>query len=161
MPRRAHTVALALVGMLVVTAGTASTLWQTLKLSEFTFSAPSNLVHKVGGIDSQAGTLSDSKLQISYDYGAYSDTLTSVEGAVAFKERTGFVDGLASRFVSFTRLDTRGQNQACEGVHVPLVRKSAIGSIKLTMLLCGDAKKVRATADKLFASIKFQADASR
>ena len=161
MPQRACTTALALIGISVVTACAASAHWRTLKLGEFTFIAPASMVHKAGGVDSQAGTLSDSSRRLSYDYGAYSDPLTSVDGAIALKERTGLVDGLVSRFVTFTRPDPRGQNQACEGVHVPFIRNSAIGSITLTLLLCGDAQEVRATADKLFASVKFQTDAVR
>ena len=161
MPRRAASSALALAGLTVVNACAGAATWQTLELGEFSLTVPSTMVHEAGGTDSQSGTLQDPQQVLNYDYGAYSDPLKSVSGVPQTSERTGTLGGLPARFVSFTRHNYLGQNQACEGVHVPLVRKSAIGSIKLTLLLCGDAKKVRATADKLFASIKFQADASR
>lgn len=160
---RAFVTALTLIGLNVVTACAATDPppWHLLKLGEFTLSAPTSMVLKAGGIDSQAGTLQDASHQLSYDYGAYSDPLKSVDGAVAFKERAGLVDGLTARFVSFNQVNTNGKAQTCEGVHVPLIRKSVIGSIKLTLLLCGDAKTTRATAEKIFASVKFQAGTAR
>lgn len=164
MRLRTFATALALISLNLVTACAANTTtahWQPLKLGEFTLNVPASMVLKAGGIDSQAGTLQNASHHISYDYGAYSDPLKSVDGAIAFKERAGLVDGLAARFVSFNQVDISGKTQACEGVHVPFIRKSAIGAIKLTLLLCGDAKTARATADKIFASVKFQAETSR
>lgn len=165
MRLRAFSAALALISVNGVTACAATTSapihWQPLKLGEFTLSVPASMVLKARGIDSQAGTLQDASHQLSYDYGAYSDPLKLVDGAIAFKERAGLMDGLAARFVSFNQVAVSGKKQACEGVHVPFIRKSVIGPIKLTLLLCGDAKTARATADKIFASVKFQVDTSR
>jgi hypothetical protein len=164
MRLRAFATPLALICLNVVTACAATDTtvhWQPIKLGEFTLTVPASMVLKAGGTDSQAGTLQDASHQISYDYGAYSDPLKSVDGATAFKERAGLMDGLAARFVSFNQVGASGKTQACEGVHVPFIRKSVIGSIKLTLLLCGDAKTARATAEKIFASVKFQTDVSR
>jgi hypothetical protein len=135
--------------------------WQTVKPGGFVFSAPATLKHSAGGTDSNAGNLQDASLRISYDFGAYSDPLTSVEGASGLTQRPGTVGGLAARFVNFARPVAGGGTEVCEAVHVPRVRDSGLGgSIKLTLVLCGDAKATRAAADKVFASIQFTAPAA-
>jgi hypothetical protein len=164
MPWRIFKTALLLSGLITVTACSATvdpSLWQVLKLGGFSLSVPASMTLLAGGIDSQAGTLEDKSHQLSYDFGAYSDPLTSPDGATALTERAGLVNGLPARFVSFRKVGPTGSPQACEGVHVPLIRKSAIGSIKLTLLLCGDTETARPVAGRIFQSVKFHAANSR
>jgi hypothetical protein len=140
--------------------------WRHVDAGSFSFMAPPSL-QKQGGqaIDSQAGQLSNDTLTLHYDYGLYSDPLSARAEVRDHRSRTGVLDGFEAQFVSFTYLpDPQGKvppKPYCEGVHVPLVKRSLIGALRLTLLACSKEPAGLAIAPQLFASVKFSADAKR
>ncbi|MDD5480708.1 hypothetical protein [Rhodoferax sp.] len=112
-----------------------------------------------GSMDSQSGSLQDAAVQLGYDFGPYSDPLDSVAGATEFSSHQGTLGGKTARYVSFGLVGKNGQRQFCQGVHVPVVKppvSADFGSVKLTMILCGNTVTTDVIAEQIFASVKFQ-----
>lgn len=152
-PRRIF-LALALVGAHALSA--CATPWNTVNLGGFSMAVPATMALKAGGMDSQAGSLDDATHHLSYDFGLYSDPLTTVDGATAVTQRNGVLAGLPARFVEFRRSGPSGPALFCNGVHVPQVRRSNMGFLRLTLLLCADKPDSGALAEQIFSSVKFQ-----
>jgi hypothetical protein len=115
--------------------------WQTVRAgTAFTFKAPPDLEPApVQGIDSFVGKYESPTLEVTFDYGRYSDPMNG-EG---YRSRGVTVDGKSARLVS------KGDVVA---IHFPNIG----GETKLTMcvrLKNADAK----TAETLLQSIDFQA----
>ncbi len=140
--------------------------WRSWDLGAFQVRAPAHLGQTAAGIDSQAGVLSGVNLRIDYDFGLYSDPLARREDTLDYQSRAGKVDGLDARFVQYRLAASSAQAaQACSGVHVPRVRATGMGPLRLTVLAC--AAQATGVADGLvdvpamLASIRFQEPAAR
>lgn len=113
--------------------------WQTIRVdNEFTFKAPPGLKPEpVQGTDSFVGKYTSATLEVTFDYGGYSDPMNR-EG---YSSRGMTVDGKSARLVS---------KDDVVAIHFPKIS----GETKLTMsvrLKNADAK----TAETLLQSIDF------
>lgn len=121
------------------TAPTVPQDWQTIRVDNaFAFKAPPDLKPEpVQGIDSFVGKYTSPTLEVTFDYGRYSDAMNS-EG---YSSRGVTVDGKSARLVS---------KDDVVAIHFPKIS----GETKLTMsvrLKSADAK----TAETLLQSIDF------
>lgn len=111
-------------------------------LGPFTVCVPTHWEVRKAGTDSAAGHLSDGLLSISYDFGLYSSTLRVPAGATDVHESAITVDGHAARRVAYSFQRGGGALVHFLGVHIPEVRASSMGSLKLTLLArASDAKR--------------------
>lgn len=129
--------------------------WQERDLGGFALRTPANMQLRAGGTDSQAGTLTSDHLRIDYDFGLYSDPLAQREDTFDYQSEPVTVDGLPARQVQFRLPDAAGQSRSCIGVHVPQVRQSGMGSIRLTVLACTDKPDQLKNVPAMFMSIRF------
>ena len=112
------------------------------------------------GIDSLAGSLTDNKFRIGYDFGLNADPLQTVQGD-DFQIRPTTVGGLPANLVTYSTAGEAGQLQFCAGIHVPEVRHSTMGRIRLTMLACGARSDSAQCAQAIFDSLRFRRDTAR
>jgi hypothetical protein len=114
--------------------------WQTISArSAFTFRAPADLKPvPVQGVDSFVGKYASSSLEVTFDYGWYSDPMERG----GYTSRTVTVDGKSARLVS--------KDGVVVGIHFPQVS----GKTRLTMVvrLNGADPKL---AETLLRSIDF------
>jgi len=135
--------------------------WRARDLGGFALHTPADMQLRTGGIDSQAGTLTSDSLRIDYDFGLYSDPLAQREDALDFQSCGATVDGLPARQVQFRLQDAAGQSRSCIGVHVPQVRQSGMGPLRLTVLACADKPDQLKDMPAMFASIRLTGSGSR
>lgn len=100
-------------------------------LGGFSLQLPASMVQQAGGIDSKAGRLHGEGLLIDYDLGLYSDPLLSREGISGYEEKAVVVDGRPARLV---RWQQPGPTRYVIGLHLPELRATAMGPIRLTLL---------------------------
>ena len=98
-------------------------------LGPLSMCVPSDWQLSQGRIDSVAGTFKADGLSVSYDIGLYSDPLKIPPEATEASEAAVTIDGHAGRKVAFTL-----QAAHFVGVHLPGIRSTSMGSIKLTVL---------------------------
>lgn len=136
--------------------------WQERDLGGFALRTPADMQLRTGGIDSQAGTLTSEALRIDYDFGPYSDPLAQRADALDFHSGAITVDGLPARKVQFRLPDAAtGQSRSCIGVHVPQVRQSSTGPMRLTVLACADKPDQLKDVPAMIATIRFTDSGSR
>lgn len=100
-------------------------------LGGFSLKLPATLVQHTGSVDSKAGRLHGAGLLIDYDLGLYSDPLHSREGVSGYEERAVVVDGRPARLVRWQQPDL---TRYFIGLHLPDLRATAMGPIRLTLL---------------------------
>ena len=100
-------------------------------LGGFSLKLPATMVQQVGGVDSKAGRLHGDGLLIDYDLGLYSDPLLSREGVSGYEETAVVVDSRPARLVRWQQPDS---TRYFIGLHLPDLRATAMGPIRLTLL---------------------------
>jgi hypothetical protein len=131
---------------------TAPAGWQWVNSScDFLFKAPAELQKQaVQGIDSCVGQYRGAGMELSYDYGGYSDPLTDYKDSDEYEEESAMIDGLQAKLISM-HLDS-GELPYFTAVHFPDVGKAGI---KLTMSVnCAGPPEVD-TAQQILHSISF------
>jgi hypothetical protein len=116
-----------------------------LALPGFSLCLPPGWQHLPGaGTDSTVGSLRGPGLEIQYDLGLYSDPLREPEGAADFQARPAELLGRPVRWVRY-RLNREGRTWHLLGLHVPEVRRSRMGPLRLTLLArTAEAERVEA-----------------
>lgn len=100
-------------------------------LGGFSLQLPATMVQQAGGIDSKAGRLHGDGLLIDYDLGLYSDPLLNRDGVNGYEEKVVVVDGRPARLVRWQQPDS---TRYFIGLHLPDLRTTAMGPIRLTLL---------------------------
>lgn len=103
------------------------------ELGGFSLRLPSALVQQTGGIDSHAGQLVGDGLRIDYDLGIHADPLKPRDGISGREEHAVVVDGRPARLVSW-RVEQPAPARYFIGLHLPQVRDSVMGPMRLTLL---------------------------
>lgn len=118
----------------------------------FSFHAPKEFVEeKVQGIDSFVGRYKSDSIQLSFDYGKFSNALGNNEKKPEFNEREVTVDGLKAKIISYKDDSIKGFSYFT-GIHFPLVNKNNL----LTMTAnCKDQSDLK-IANAIFISICFK-----
>jgi hypothetical protein len=133
--------------------------WKLVDAGPFTLRAPRSMVLTQGGTDSTAGSLAGEDLRLDYDFGLYSDPLRQGENSSGYESRDVAVDGFPARFVNFTLPGKWAPARSCTGVHVPQVRRSALGWLRLTVLACADDPQDLKPARAILATLRFRRQA--
>ena len=100
----------------------------------------------VPAIDSLVGKVVAGDLQLELDYGLYSNRLEALSAAEGMTLQQLTIDGKVAQLVTSSYMS---------GVHVPLVRSSSLGNIKLTLQGVTHGAEQRDVALKIFESIRF------
>ncbi|MFT6052367.1 MAG: hypothetical protein ACI9B9_002016 [Halioglobus sp.] len=98
-------------------------------------------------IDSFVGKVVVGDLQLELDYGLYSNSLEALSTAEGMTSQQLTIDGKVARLVTSNYMS---------GVHIPLVRSSSLGNIKLTLQGVTHGAEQRDVALKIFESISFR-----
>lgn len=126
--------------------------WALADEVTFTMSVPCDLERKdAQGIDSQIGKFESNTLRLTYDYGMYSNPLTSTPGPNA-KVSHETIGGLSATLVT-AGTPGGGAFPLSAGVHIPRAGKRR--GISLTVWVECANLEARATAHKIFRSIRF------
>lgn len=120
---------------------------QRQALPGFSLCLPPGWQHVPGsGTDSTVGSLRGPGVELRYDLGLYSDPLQPPEGAIEFQARPAELQGRPVRWVRY-RLSQQDQTWHLLGLHVPEVRRTAMGPLRLTLLArSAEAGPIDATA---------------
>lgn len=128
----------AALGGLLLLGGCASAAAQACKTHElggFSMCVPPDWRLSQGGVDSVAGRFTADGLRLSFDYGPHADPLwPAPEGADSASVSPLAVDGRPARRVRYVVRSASAAGVHHLGLHVPDVRSSPLGSLKLTML---------------------------
>ena len=125
-------------------------------LGAFWIDAPASWSLTSGGMDSAAGHFTGERLRLDYDFGLYSDPLRLPQGATDVGERSVTIDGLPGRQVRYTLQRGADEPMHYLGVHVPAVRATSMGRLKLTVLaVSADVEQIR-QAEAVMATIRFK-----
>lgn len=116
----------ALIGCMTEPAAASCTVQD---LGPFSMCVPSDWQLVKGGTDSAAGTFTAEGLSVSYDFGLYSAPLSIPPEASEASGVAMTVDGRAGRKVAYALKSIH-----FVGVHVPDIRSTSLGSVKLTVL---------------------------
>ncbi len=110
------------------------------------------------GIDSLAGTIHTRDIAIHVDYGAYSPELTLPVEQQEYTKKQIFIDGLlATMLVYKTPKNQQHQNGPWYiGINFSNVRRSVIGSIRLTMYAWLQNEKQVDFVESVFKGIRFK-----
>lgn len=130
-------------------------------LGPFVLCVPKHWEVRKGGVDSAAGRLTGKDLSISYDFGLYSDPLRVPVGATDVQESVILVGGLPARRVTYSVERSGAVPMHYVGVHVPDVRQSSMGRLKLTLLAHTQDRQNFADVDALLPTIEFKPSVSR
>jgi hypothetical protein len=114
---------------------------------------PASWTVKQGGIDSAAGTFFGDGIKLSYDLGLNSDPLPSPEGGSGYSELPTVIDGKVAREIAYS-IPKAGKHY--QGLHVPVVRMSPRGAIKLTLIMESSSSDLKARANAIFQTVHFK-----
>jgi len=119
---------------------------------DFLFLVPAEMQKKdVTGIDSCVGQYQGAGMELSYDYGGYSDPLNEYGDSDEYKEESVVIDGFQAKLISLRRLDSV-ELPYFTAAHFPYVGKAGI---KLTMAMsCAGPAEVD-TAQQILRTITF------
>ena len=106
---------------------------QRRELGGFSLLLPAAMTLQAGGTDSYTGRLVGVGLQIEYDLGLYADPLQARAAAVDRTQRAVTVDGHAGWLVRW-REPSPAPTRCFIGLHLPQVRDSIMGPLRLTLL---------------------------
>jgi hypothetical protein len=96
----------------------------------FFFEAPPEMQQQpVTGIDSCVGQYQGAGMQLTYDYGGFSDPLEGYSDSPEYKEESATIDGFQAKVISLRR-DDDSERPYAVAVHFPDIGK---GGVKLTM----------------------------
>jgi hypothetical protein len=126
-----------------------------ISTTAFSFSAPADLqAVAVRGIDSNVGRYTNATVEITPDYGWYSDPLTIYnKDKAGYQEERREVDGKPAVIVTFSDPVAGRRLAHCAGIHFP---KVGDGRLKLTVFAsCADTNQFPALK-ALFKSIRFE-----
>jgi hypothetical protein len=127
--------------------------WQLVESNcDFLFLVPGEMQKQdVTGIDSCVGQYKGAGMELSYDYGGYSDPLDDYGDSAEYKEESVVINGLQAKLISLRHLEG-GELPYFTAAHFPNVGKAGI---KLTMSMrCAGPAEVD-TARQILHSITF------
>ncbi len=132
--------------------------WVTVEVGNiFSLKAPPGTVlHKGAGIDSIVGTIDAPHFKLSFDYGVYSGALTKEDYYKNYKSKEIQIDSVAARIVTANNTNQSVGHPYLIGVHFPQIKKSSLGSIKLTIHCFLENEESYATVEKIFHTIKLK-----
>jgi hypothetical protein len=132
--------------------------WKNIRVGEvFSFSIPSNLkVMDVKGIDSLIGSYRCEDLELTYDYGWYSDPL-NYSNYPEYKEERVTIDGREAKIVTFKDTKQKQGLTYVTGIHIAKVNTEdeEHGQNRLTMKISSKKRDMEKIAREIFSSIKF------
>jgi hypothetical protein len=113
----------------------------------FSFRAPPDLVeHPVQGKDSFVGKYDSPTLELSFDFGRYSDPLER-EDYKSWKFRKTTIDGKRAKI---------GHSDSRMAIHFPqVIANTKVGDIKLSLFAKLKQPEAKETAETIFRSIDF------
>lgn len=131
--------------------------WTRHDLGAFWLEAPPGWSQAADrAVDSSAGHLTAEGLRLDYDFGLYADPLPVPDGATDVRERAVVVDGLPARQVRYRLRDGSARPMYYLGIHVPDIRSTRMGPLKLTVLAASADKKQIRRAEAAMATIRFK-----
>ena len=122
----------------------------------YSLRAPTGTTYRAGqGIDSLVGAFKGPSVDVSSDYGLHSNPLTEWQSRAQYQERAVEVDGRPAKLVTAYAPELVADKPYLIGIHVPEVKRSLLGAIKLTLTAGVASVEQYATIERIFASIRF------
>jgi hypothetical protein len=130
--------------------------WMEIRVGTlFTLMAPPGTVwHPAKGKDSAAGTVDAPGFSLSYDYGLYANPLDNSEGDRNYAAQDAVFDGHKARIVTADAPRLSAERPYFIGVHFPELKKSAVGSVSLTVQTSVAKKSDYEMVSKIFGSMR-------
>ena len=129
---------------------------ETVAGNAYSLRAPAGTGYRPGqGIDSLVGVFAAPQFDLSADYGLYSETLTQGQGKAQYRERMVEVDGRPAKLVTAFAPELAADKPYVIGLHVPDVKRSILGALKLTLMANVDPPDRFATVERIFSTIRF------
>lgn len=135
-------------------SGTAALVWRDL--GGFWLRLPPFMQQHAGGVDSRAGQLVGGGLRIDYDLGVYADPLTPRAGALDRAQAAVVVDGLPAHVVRWRTLEP-APGRYLIGLHLPQIRPTVMGPLRLTLLAYGSDAELVERARPMLLSLRLSA----
>jgi len=127
--------------------------WVQVDAKKFVFFVPPDIKPvPVHGIDSFVGEYQGNSISLSFDYGLYSDDLTTAEGGSDYSSHLERIGGKKARISSFYFPNTGHPFDNAIGVHFP---EAGGKNIKLTVFATCKTTNDYETARRIFRTIKF------
>ncbi len=104
------------------------------------------------GTDSFIGSF----FKLSFDYGAYSNSLSDLSGDAEYKTHSVLIDGKAANIVTAYAPRFSTDRPYFIGVHFPEIRKTVVGSTRLTVFGLLETADSYAVIEKIFSTIQFK-----
>jgi len=121
----------------------------------FTVMAPrGTLFARTPGIDSFTGVFNGPGFAVHVDHGIYADPLERDRRRTAFLSRDIVVDGRPATLV--TARTSGAPRSYFLGLHVPHVRRSVSGAIKLTLTCDLEGPQDSAMVEAIYRSVRFE-----
>ncbi len=120
--------------------------WRLIEFDgAFSFTAPESVrAQEQQIVDSLAGTLSDERIEILYDYGWYSSPLTEYDDQLV-SSSDGNLDGRPAKFI---------ETESLVAVHVPTV----FDQTRFTMIVQFNRPEDRELGRSVIATVRFQSE---
>jgi hypothetical protein len=136
--------------------GTAQEEWKRFDAGWFSFSIPSDMNEdEAHAIDSYVGQFHNARMEISFDYGVYSNPLDDSNKSDHRSELIE-IGGKQTKIVMYVESSSDSPLKYFAGVHFPDLG----GQSKLTMTARCRDRDGQAIAKKIFESVRFKSKAS-
>lgn len=125
--------------------------------SEFDLMAPAGTeFHPAEGIDSFVGSFEAPDFKLSFDFGRYSNPLNDLSGDAKYEIRNVLIDGKAANIVTAYSSRFSTDHPYFIGIHFPEIKKSVLGSTKLTVFSLLETADYYSVVEKIFKTIQFK-----
>lgn len=124
----------------------------------FSFMAPPDTVLIPGqGNDSFTGIIKSPKFKVTFDYGLYSNSLEKASEKLSdsYTTRKLLIDNREAILVTYISNEHPERESYFIGIHFPKIKRSTIGSIKLSMQCFLKNSQNKTTIEKIYKSIVF------
>ncbi len=123
---------------------------------KFDLMAPAGTeVHPAKGIDSFVGSIEAPDFSLSFDYGRYSNPLNDMSGDAKYEIRDVVIDGKAANVITAYAPRFSTDRPYFIGIHFPEVKKTAVGSTKLTVFSLLETADYYTVVANIFETIQF------
>jgi hypothetical protein len=132
--------------------------WKVIDANRhFSFHLPDNMKdQKARGIDSYVGEYRNSKMRIGFDYGAYSNSLTTYSGEPEYQEFKKTISDKAAKIIFFRNTNAASGYKYYAAVHFSLAEKNNLeANSGLTLDAGFDDPAEWETVKRIFESVTF------
>jgi hypothetical protein len=121
----------------------------------FSLMAPAGTTfQRSSGIDSFTGVFNAPEFALHVDYGPHSDPLDRDRGRTQYVARAISIDGKPARVV--TARERAAQRPYFIGMHIPALKRSAVGAIGLTLYCHVERQQEYAIIESVYRSVRFK-----